>query len=106
MRRTDTLVLLLLSLGLISCVAPLTKQDAFPDHYAEDPLTILVLPPVNLSTASDAPELYSTTIQQPLAEAGFLVLSVQPAHQDRCERRDADVRTVVYAPLAALQQTL
>lgn len=104
MRRTDTLVLLLLSLGLISCVAPLTKQDAFPDHYAEDPLTILVLPPVNLSTAADAPDLYSTTILQPLAEAGFYVLPVQPVHQLLYEQGIEDVGAVEDLPLAAFKQ--
>jgi hypothetical protein len=35
-----------------------------------------VVPVVNRSKAADAPELYSTTIAQPLAEAGYYVMSV------------------------------
>jgi hypothetical protein len=38
--------------------------------------SILVVPVVNRSKAADAPELYSTTIAQPLAEAGYYVMSV------------------------------
>ncbi|WP_320041475.1 GNA1162 family protein [uncultured Desulfobacter sp.] len=39
--------------------------------YEESPLSILILPPMNESTAADAKEYYSTTIQEPLAYAGY-----------------------------------
>ncbi|MED5524618.1 MAG: GNA1162 family protein [Pseudomonadota bacterium] len=51
-----------------------TKQQAFPNLYKEHPLSVLVVPAINRSTAADAPELYSTTIAQPLAEAGYYVM--------------------------------
>lgn len=53
-----------------------TKQDAFPEMYKQHPLSILVVPVVNHSTAADAPDLYSTTIVQPLAEAGYYVMPI------------------------------
>ncbi|WP_115717788.1 GNA1162 family protein [Gallaecimonas mangrovi] len=59
------------------CVTPpkyTSKQEAFPELYKEHPLSVLVVPAVNRSTAADAPELYSTTIAQPLAEAGYYVM--------------------------------
>ncbi|MGB0894124.1 MAG: GNA1162 family protein [Parashewanella sp.] len=67
------------ALFLTGCVTPpkvITKQQAFPKVYAEKPLSILVVPAINETTAADAIDLYSTTIAQPLAEAGYYVLSV------------------------------
>lgn len=51
-----------------------TKQDAYPKMYEDKPVSILVVPAVNRSTAADAPDLYSTTIAQPLSEAGYYVM--------------------------------
>ena len=45
--------------------------------YEEKPLTLLVVPAINNSTAADATEYYSTTIAQPLTEQGFYVLPVE-----------------------------
>jgi hypothetical protein len=39
--------------------------------YEERPASILILPPMNESTAADAKEYYSTTIQEPLAFTGY-----------------------------------
>jgi hypothetical protein len=39
--------------------------------YEENPGSILILPPINETTAADAKEYYSTTIQEPLAFCGY-----------------------------------
>lgn len=63
------------SLVLAGCASPMiSKQEAFPKVYQEKPLSILVVPAINNSTAADAPDLYSTTIAQPIAEAGYYVM--------------------------------
>jgi len=54
-----------------------SKSDLYQTMYSEMPHTILVLPAINQSTAADAPELYSSTIAQPLANTGFYVLSTE-----------------------------
>lgn len=61
---------------LSSCaVAPMsTKSTEFPLVYEEKPSSILILPPMNESTAADAKEYYSTTIQEPLAFSGYYTL--------------------------------
>ena len=70
-------VLLLISVVYLSgCATILTKNEAYPSMYLGQTDSILVVPVVNRSTAADAPELYSTTIAQPLAEAGYYVMSV------------------------------
>ncbi len=78
MKKIAGTFLALLTLLLQACVQQqITKQEAFPDMYQEKPLSILVLPAVNESTAADAPELYSSTIAQPLANSGYYVFPIE-----------------------------
>jgi hypothetical protein len=50
-----------------------TKSEKFPLIYEESPASILILPPMNESTAADAKEYYATTIQEPLSFCGYYV---------------------------------
>lgn len=73
-------VLFLSTLFLMSGCAVqkrVAKREAFPEMYSEKPVTILVLPAINHSTAADAPILYSSTINEPLSNAGFYVLPIE-----------------------------
>jgi len=45
--------------------------------YDERPMSILVLPPINESTAAEATEYYSTTIAEPLSLKGYYVLPLE-----------------------------
>ncbi len=56
------------------CAPQTTKIEEFPRLYEEQPTSILILPPMNESTAADAKEYYSTTIQEPLAYSGYYTL--------------------------------
>ena len=67
----------LLTLSGCATISTKPKSELFPSMYSEMPKSILVLPAVNQSTAADAPNLYSSTIAQPLANAGFYVLSTE-----------------------------
>lgn len=51
-----------------------TKGQTYPLMYEEQPVSILILPPINESTAAEAKEYYSTTIQEPLSYWGYYVL--------------------------------
>lgn len=59
----------------ISACGPkmVTKGEKFPLLYEETPATILVMPPINQTTAANAKEYYSTTIQEPLSLTGYYV---------------------------------
>ena len=71
-----------LTLLLLGCVPKYTtKGDKFPLMYEENPNTILVLPPINETTAADAKEYYSTTITEPLANIGYYVFSIEIASE-------------------------
>jgi hypothetical protein len=50
-----------------------TKIEKFPLMYQEQPASILILPPINESTAAEAKDYYGTTIQEPLSFSGFYV---------------------------------
>ncbi|MFQ3198927.1 MAG: hypothetical protein ACI8R9_001586 [Paraglaciecola sp.] len=78
MKRLASLAMVVLTLQMVGCTAPtfLTKGEAYPKMYQEGTNAIVVVPAVNRSTAADAPQLYSTTIAQPLAEAGYYVLPI------------------------------
>lgn len=64
--------------ALAGCASVETKREAFPLMYDENykPLSILVAPAINKSTAADAGELINVTLTQPLADNGFYVLPI------------------------------
>lgn len=75
-------LLVILSVGMLAlngCAMNETKpkSELYSNMYSDMPKTILVLPITNESTAADAPHLYSSTIAEPLANAGFYVLSTE-----------------------------
>ena len=55
----------------------ITKGEAFPKMYEYHPVSILVLPPINESTAADAKEYYSTTIAEPLTYNGYYIYPLE-----------------------------
>ncbi len=69
-----TLLLGIIVLFVTGCGPKMTtKGEKFPLMYEERPTSILILPPMNESTAADAKEYYSTTLQEPLSFRGFYV---------------------------------
>lgn len=78
MKRTFFIMMLsvLLSLALTGCGSkkqPVTFEEFAPGIYEEQPKTIVILPPMNATTAADAPIYYSTTIYSPLVLRGYYV---------------------------------
>ncbi len=53
------------------CAQKVTKGKEFPLMYTERPRTILVMPPMNESTAAEAKEYYGTTVQESISYWGF-----------------------------------
>lgn len=70
---------LFLALMFSACAGPnmTTKASEYPLMYEEKPVSILILPPINETTAADAKEYYSTTIQEPLAYYGYYTFPYQ-----------------------------
>lgn len=61
---------------LSSCTttAPIAKSVAYKGMYDEKPLTILLMPPINRSTNVEAKEYFHSTLNIPIANAGFYVI--------------------------------
>jgi hypothetical protein len=73
MKRIITIILAVSFLS--GCVEMGTKQDAFPSMYGpQKPVSILVVPAINESTAADAGDLLNVTVSQPFTNMGYYVI--------------------------------
>lgn len=52
-----------------------TRVSQYAKMYEEKPLTLLVMPPINNSSNAEAKDLLYTSINRPLVEAGYYVIS-------------------------------
>lgn len=68
---------ILTSAILVSCgpAARITKGERYSKMYEEQPVVLLVMPPINNSSSVEAKDLLYTSISKPLAEAGYYVIS-------------------------------
>lgn len=66
-------------LGMTGCssVQMGTKRDAYPLMYTDKkPISMLVVPAINESTAADAGDLLNVTVAQPFADHGYYVFPI------------------------------
>ena len=76
MKKTIFTLIAACSLLLASCdTMKHTRGELYPKMYEEKPATLLVMPPINNSNNVEAKDLLYTSISQPLAEAGYYVIS-------------------------------
>lgn len=101
--RIKNILLLVITISIsqtfISCTPMFTKIEAFPKMYDEYPNSILVLPPINESTAAEAKDYYSTTILEPLAEAGFYVYPIEVINDVLKDEGLYDIESLENIPL-------
>jgi len=72
MKKLFFILSLCLSFLLISC-GSLPKEEAYSQWYKEEPLSVLIMPPVNLSFDEDMNDIFYSMLAKPLAEAGYYV---------------------------------
>ena len=66
----------LMALMLASCASSsLTREVRYPKMYAEKPVSIVVMPPINRTNHVDAKDYFYTTMYKPLCEKGYYVFS-------------------------------
>lgn len=71
------LVSAILAVFLVGCAQTETKRAAFPGMYSDQkPMTIVIVPAINESTAAEAGDLLNVTVAQPFANHGFYVMPV------------------------------
>ena len=96
-----TIILALCALVLASCgpANVLTRSSLYPKMYEEKPVVLLVLPPINNSSNVEAKEYLYTSISDPLAEAGYYVISPFLAMDILRSESAYDAELFVEAPL-------
>ena len=75
MKATYPLVALVLLLFLNACAATKPKPD-YSKFFEHHPRSIVIVPPLNKTTAVDAPTLFTTTVTRAFAERGYYVFPV------------------------------
>ncbi|MFI3272179.1 MAG: DUF799 family lipoprotein [Pseudomonadota bacterium] len=76
MQRYFIVLLLLIVAFGSGCAKSIPKEELFPQMYTEAPKSIVVLPPMNITSAVDAKGYYSTTLAEPFSENGYYVFSI------------------------------
>lgn len=66
----------LAAVGLLTGCATADRPRDYDTFFTRHPRSIVVVPPMNRTTAVDAPAVFSTTITRPLAERGYYVFPV------------------------------
>lgn len=76
--RITLLSLLALLFLLQGCTGLETKKEGFPMMYPpyEQPVSMVIVPAINKSTAADAAELMNSTLTMPFADNGYYVLPI------------------------------
>ena len=55
-----------------------TKAEAFPGMYDDrKPLSVLVIPAINNTTAAEATDYFNVTITEPLSNVGYYTMPVE-----------------------------
>lgn len=76
MRKIGFYIIICASLLLTSCVGTsMTRASLYPKMYEENPVSLLVMPPINNTTNVEAKDLLYTSVSYPLIEAGYYVVS-------------------------------
>lgn len=96
----NKLILVPILLVLAACQAIETKREAYPSMYdpALKPLSIIVVPAINKSTAADAGDLITATIPQPFADNGYYVLPLPIVHKIFQDEGIVDGTQMINAP--------
>lgn len=69
------IVFALVAMLFASCAQKITRGEQYPKMYAEKPLTIAVMPPINKTNHVEAKDYFYTTLYTPLCEKGYYVFS-------------------------------
>ncbi len=66
----------IIAITVTSCkvTEPIAKKEAYKAMYSEKPLAILLMPPINRSTNVEAKEYFHSTLNVPIANAGYYVI--------------------------------
>ncbi len=74
----NIILVFICAIFIASCASTQTKIDAYPAMYDErQPVSILVIPAINQSTAAEASDYFNVTITEPLSNTGYYTMPVE-----------------------------
>jgi hypothetical protein len=94
------LVVALAYLSSCTLTTPVAKSVAYKGMYDEKPLTVLDMPPINRSTNVEAKEYFHSTLNMPLANAGFYVIPTFLSMEMLKKESAYDAELFLEAPLS------
>ena len=71
----NIVLLSLAALLMVSCAPQITRGEQYPKIYEEQPLSIVVMPPINQTEHVEAKDYFYTTLYVPICEKGYYVFS-------------------------------
>ncbi len=74
LKAIAALSLMVVFVSSCSTASKLTYEDAYKGIYNEAPLTVLIMPPINKSTNVESKEFFHSTLNVPLANAGYYII--------------------------------
>ncbi|MBO6012705.1 MAG: DUF799 family lipoprotein [Bacteroidales bacterium] len=83
-----------------------TRGEQYARMYAEDPVTILIMPPINQTTFVEAKDYFYTTLYMPLVEKGYYVYSPYMTLQMLEEESAYDSEMFLNSDLSAFRKIL
>ncbi len=86
------------------CTPHITKEEFAPEMYREHPTSILVLPPINKTTAADAKEFYATTVAEPLTNSGYYVFPMEIVYDILQQEGLFDTETMLGIPTSKFKE--
>jgi hypothetical protein len=93
-------LLAIASVILCSCGTVVTKSVAYKGVYDEKPLSVLFMPPINRSMDAEAKEYFHSTLNIPIAEAGYYVIPPFLSMEILKKESAYDAELFIDAPLA------
>lgn len=104
MKRLLIIALFSATLFITGCTPTITKEEYAPGMYAEHPRSILVLPPINKSTAADAKDFYLATVAEPLTNCGYYVYPIDVVYEILKQEGLSDAETMLNVPPQKFKQ--
>lgn len=98
------LLIIVVGLFLGGCAAHVSKEEFAPKMYTDHPTSILVLPPINKSTAADAKEYYATTVAEPLTNNGYYVFPMEVVYDILQQEGLFDTETMYNIPVEKFRE--
>ncbi|MCQ2306396.1 MAG: DUF799 domain-containing protein [Bacteroidales bacterium] len=101
----NIIALVFVTLVVTSCGATRnTKGMQYAKLYEEQPVTLLIMPPINNTTNVEAKDLFFTSVSEPLAEAGYYVISPLMAMEIFRNESAYDAELFIDAPLGQFKE--